>query len=363
MDPLPSIPDNVAAQDRADERFRPVQQDDNPPPLMMPPPPPPPPQVIVTEKRGGNGCLWTVVVMMGLAMLALIAVVLMAGAGMSTMMDVSSMDPLHSPKKLPKLRETLVEEGSTTSTDKIVRIDLDGIIMSGEIEAGFLASKESMVESMKRQLKQAAADAKVKALVLRINSPGGEVTASDTIYAAVKEVARTKPVIVYMDSVAASGGYYIACGASKIVASETTLTGSIGVIMEGFSYHGLFEKIGLGANTFTSGKFKDTLSGARPMRDDEKAYIQGMVDKMYQRFVAIVSEARKIPVTELTNGVADGRVMTGGEAVGVKLVDKIGYIEDAYALARAEGKTPGAAIVRYHREPESLLEAFTMEAR
>ena len=77
MDPLPSIPDNVAAQDRADERFRPVQQDDNPPPLMMPPPPPPPPQVIVTEKRGGNGCLWTVVVMMGLAMLALIAVVLM----------------------------------------------------------------------------------------------------------------------------------------------------------------------------------------------------------------------------------------------------------------------------------------------
>jgi protease-4 len=222
---------------------------------------------------------------------------------------------------------------------------------------------ESMVDTIKTQLHQAQHDEKVKGVVLYVNSPGGEVTASDTIYAAVKAVAKVKPVIVYMDSVAASGGYYVACGATKIVASETTLTGSIGVIMQGMSYHGLFEKIGMGSNTFTSGKFKDTLSGARPMRDDEKAYIQGLVDRMYQRFVGIVSEARKVPVAELTAGVADGRVMTGGEAIAAKLVDKIGYVEDAYDLARAEAKVPGAMIVRYTKQPNSVMDILTMESR
>jgi protease IV len=321
-----------------------------------------PQQVIVTERRSGNGCLWAVVVLLLLGMLALGAMFLAAGAGMSRL-DMASMDQIGSARRLPKLRETILHEAHARSTDKIVQIDLDGIIMSGEMPVGLIGSQESMVDTIKRQLAQATADSKVKAIVLRINSPGGEVTASDTIYAAVKATARTKPVIVYMDSVAASGGYYVACGASKIVASETTLTGSIGVIMEGMSYHGLFEKIGMGTNTFTSGKFKDTLSGARPMRDDEKAYIQGLVDRMYQRFVGIVAEARKLPVADLTGGVADGRVMTGGDALTAKLVDKVGYIEDAHEMARAEAKAPDAAIVRYNREPLSVLDFLSMEAK
>jgi len=303
--------------------------------------------------------------MLSLALLACLALFFVAGLGMSAMSDLSEFSPaqLGSVKKQPKLREVMVQEGPKSSQDRIVKINLDGIIMSGEMPVGFFGQTESMVESMKRQLAQAKADSRVKAVVLRINSPGGEVTASDTLYSAVKEVSKVKPVVVYMDSVAASGGYYIACGANKIVASETTLTGSIGVIMEGISYHGLFDKIGMGANTFTSGKFKDTLSGARPMRDDEKAYIQGLVDKMYQRFVSIVSDARKVPVAELTTGVADGRVMTGGEAIGAKLVDQVGYIEDAYQLARTEGKAPDAMVVSYTREPTSFLDVLAMEAR
>jgi protease IV len=176
------------------------------------------------------------------------------------------------------------------------------------------------------------------------------VTASDIIYAAVKEAAKKKPVVVYMASVAASGGYYISCGATQIVASETTLTASIGVIMESFNYAQLFDKVGLNMTAFTSGAFKDTLSGARPMREDEKKYVQGLVDSMYDRFLTVVSEARHVPKDVLKNGVADGRVVSGGDALKAKLVDQIGYVEDAYALAQKLGKAPDANIVRYGHE-------------
>jgi protease-4 len=159
----------------------------------------------------------------------------------------------------------------------------------------------------------------------------------------------------------------VACGATKIVASETTLTGSIGVIMESINYADLFGKVGLGMNTFTSGAFKDSLSGARPMREDEKAYIQNLVTQMYDRFLGIVSEARKQPKDLLKSTVADGRVVTAREALAAKLVDQIGYIEDARALARELGKAPGAAVVRYKHE-HGLFDALglaeaTLKAR
>lgn len=213
------------------------------------------------------------------------------------------------------------------------------------------------MHAIKRQLEQAVADENAKAVVLRINSPGGEVTASDILYDAVKKATAKKPVVVYMDSMAASGGYYVACGATKIVASETTLTGSIGVIIETMSYHELFSKVGLGTQTFTSGAFKDSLSGARPMRDDEKAYVQNLVSQMYDRFLGIVSAARQQPADLLKATVADGRVVTGREALNAKLVDQIGYVEDAYALARELGKSPDAAVVKYRHEV-SLFDAL-----
>ncbi|MEZ5386942.1 MAG: signal peptide peptidase SppA [Prosthecobacter sp.] len=260
------------------------------------------------------------------------------------------------PKK--RMSEVTVESPKAATRDKIVHIDLDGIISSVEMSGLFSDAMPSM-SSIKHALEQAVEDKNVKAVVLRINSPGGEVTASDILYNAVKKAAKEKPVVVYMDSMAASGGYYIACGASKIVASETTLTASIGVIIETMNYSDLFGKVGLSMNTFTSGAFKDSLSGARPMRDDEKAYVQNLVTQMYDRFLGIVSEARGVPKETLKNGVADGRVVTGREALEAKLVDQIGYVEDAYALARELGKAADAGVVKYRHEV-NFFEALSM---
>jgi protease-4 len=260
------------------------------------------------------------------------------------------------PKK--RMSEVTVESSKATSRDKIVHIDLDGIISSVEMSGLFSDAMPSM-STIKQALEQAVADKNVKAIVLRINSPGGEVTASDILYNAVKKAAKEKPVVVYMDSMAASGGYYIACGATQIVASETTLTASIGVIIETMNYSDLFGKVGLSMNTFTSGAFKDSLSGARPMRDEEKAYVQNLVTQMYDRFLGIVSEARGVPKDTLKNGVADGRVVTGREALAAKLVDNIGYVEDAYALARELGQAPDAGVVKYRNEV-NFFEALSM---
>ena len=257
--------------------------------------------------------------------------------------------PMQMVKPKVDFGEQLEQTGKSGTADRIVRIDLEGVISSSEIGGGLFDHALPMVSTIKRALEQATDDKRVKAIVLRINSPGGEVTASDILYAAVKEAAKKKPVVVYMDSMAASGGYYISCGATKIVASETTLTGSIGVIMESFSYHALFDKVGLGTNTFASGAFKDTLSGARPMREDEKAYIQNLVSQMYDRFLGIVADARKLDKNLLKTTVADGRVLLGAEALKSKLVDQIGYVEDAYALARQLGGAPDAMVVKYHR--------------
>ena len=154
---------------------------------------------------------------------------------------------------------------------KIAQISLRGIITSAE--PGSLG--ETMVDDLKLQLKQAVADDKVKSIVLYVDSPGGEVTASDIIYQAVVAARAQKPIVVYMGSLAASGGYYVACGGSHLIANETTFTGSIGVIMQAFHYKALLDKVGLEVITFKSGKFKDMLSGSRDLTDEEKAYTQG----------------------------------------------------------------------------------------
>lgn len=297
-------------------------------------------------------------------LIALLLLGLLISLGLNLGLAVGKLDldvgdaGMHSaarPKK--RLGEVTVESPQNMSHDKIVHIDLEGVISSMEI-GGLLAEAVPSVDSIKNALEQAVADKNVKAIVLRVNSPGGEVTASDIIYNAVKKAAKEKPVVVYMDSMAASGGYYVSCGATKIVASETTLTASIGVIIETMNYSELFGKVGLAMNVFTSGAFKDSLNGSRPMRDDEKAYVQNLVTQMYDRFLGIVSEARGVPKEQLKD-VADGRVVTGREALAAKLVDQIGYIEDAYALARELGRTKDAGIVKYHREV-SLFDALGM---
>ena len=241
-----------------------------------------------------------------------------------------------------EFEETTVEEGSGGSTDKVAVVSLQGLISSSV--AGQIG--DSMVDDIKTALRQALDDEKVKAILLHIDSPGGEVTAADTIYSAVRDAREKKPVVVYMGSVAASGGYYVACGGSYLMANDTTITGSIGVIVETVNYEQLLGKIGVQAVVFKSGAFKDILSGSRPMTEEEKAYIQGLVMQTYDKFVGIVSHERKLPMEQLSP-IADGRIISGMDAVHDRLIDKTGQIEDAFEKARQLGHASGAAIVQY----------------
>jgi len=246
-------------------------------------------------------------------------------------------------RRLPQFEEATVDEGDGKSTDKIALIGLRGLISSSI--GGSLG--ETMVDDIKLALQQAVNDKSVKAIVLNIDSPGGEVTASDVIYNAVRNARAKKPVVIYMGSLAASGGYYVSCGGSWLIANETTLTGSIGVIIETMNYKDLLGKVGVSPMVFKSGKFKDMLSGAREMTPEETDYVQNMVMETYGKFVKIVADERKLPEDELRKGIADGRVISGKDALNDKLINQLGQIEDAYDKARELGGAPGAAVVRY----------------
>ena len=283
------------------------------------------------------GCLGIGLVVLLVLSLLLNFIFVLAG---STPMATSAMGVR---QQLPKFEEGLVVPAKEGSTDKIAVISLRGLI-SG-FEPGSIG--ETMVEDMKLQLAQAVDDPKVKAIVLHIDSPGGEVTASDTIYNAVRRAREKKPIVVYMGSLAASGGYYVACGAKWLVANETTFTGSIGVIMQSINYEGLMGKVGVSTITFKSGKMKDMLSGSRQPTEEERAYLQALIMQTYGKFVGIVAKERNLPEQQLRDGIADGRVVSGTDALAAKLVDQLGEVEDAYAKAMELGGAPGASVVRY----------------
>lgn len=239
--------------------------------------------------------------------------------------------------------ELVVREGS--GGGKIAVIPLDGVIAHGV--AGSLG--DDMVEDFKLALAQAQADPEVKAVVISMDSPGGEITASDVLYNSLGLFSKNKPSVVYFNSVGASGAYYTACGSSYIMCNGTTFTGSIGVIISTLNYRDLFGKVGLQSVVFKSGKFKDMLNGAREMTADEQSYVQSLVMQSYDRFVGIVAKARGLDEQTLRNGVADGRILSGTDAFAAKLVDQLGYIENAYDKARELGGVPNAQIVRYKR--------------
>src|SRR5437762_1556605 len=244
---------------------------------------------------------------------------------------------------LPRFREILLQSGSRGVTDKIVVITMRGLISSslpGSVT-------DSMVDDMRAALQQARDDDRVKAIVLEIDSPGGEVTASDAIYSALVKARARKPVVVYMDSLAASGGYYVSCGGKFLMANETTITGSIGVIIQTLNYEQLFNKIGLASVVFKSGKFKDMLNGSRPITSEERDLVQNFIMKTYDKFLGIVAKERKLPPDLLRNTIADGRILSGKEAFENKLIDGLGEFEDAFTKAKQLGNAPEAKIVKY----------------
>src|SRR5213592_2053367 len=225
---------------------------------------------------------------------------------------------------IPRFREILLQRGARATTDKIAVITMRGLISSsipGNVS-------DSMVDDLRAAFQQARDDSRVKAIVLEIDSPGGEVTASDAIYSAVVKTRARKPVVVYMDSLAASGGYYVSCGGKFLMASDTTITGSIGVIIQTLNYEQLFNKVGLASVVFKSGKFKDLLNGARPMTPEERQFVQNFVMKTYDKFLGIVAKERNLPADGLRNSIADGRIFSGKEALENKLIDGVGQIEE-----------------------------------
>jgi protease IV len=244
---------------------------------------------------------------------------------------------------LPRFREVIVQRGSRGTFDKVAVIMLRGLISSA-IPGN---TTDSMVDDLRAALQQARDDDRVKAIVLEIDSPGGEVTAADAIYNAVVKARAKKPVVVYMDSLAASGGYYIACGGKFLMANDTTITGSIGVIIQTLNYEQLFHKVGLASVIFKSGKFKDMLNGARPITPEERELVQSFIMKTYDKFLGIVASERKLPPDMLRNSIADGRILSGRDAYDNKLVDGLGQLDDAFAKAKQLGNAPGAKIVKY----------------
>jgi protease-4 len=208
------------------------------------------------------------------------------------------------------------------------------------------------------QLKEFRNNKDVKAIVLRIDSPGGGVGPSQEIYAEVKKTSRVKKVVASMGAIAASGGYYVASAADHVMANPGSITGSIGVVMEFANLEELFKKIGVSAFVLKSGQYKDVGSPFREMTPQEKTLLQGFVDSVHQQFVTAVAEARGIP-KERIEAIADGRILSGEQAQKLGLLDSLGNLEDAVAIAAELGGIKGEPSVVYAKEKGlSLLEDF-----
>lgn len=247
-------------------------------------------------------------------------------------------------------------EGDPETEAKIAMIDVQGVLTSDQEESLF-SSKESQVVELVEKLKLAERDPNVKAVIVRIDSPGGDVTTSDILYNELVAFKNRKrvPVVAAFMGVAASGGYYLASGCDAIVAHPTTITGSIGVISMHFSLAGLLDKIGVKVEALKSGPNKDMGSPFRAMSDEDKKLLQGLIDQFYGRFVAVVAEGRKGRLTEAqVRTLADGRVFTAQQALEAKLVDRIGYLADAVAEAKIRANIGKVRLVMYSRRPSRV---------
>jgi protease-4 len=248
------------------------------------------------------------------------------------------------------------ETVSGTGEAKVVLVELDGPIARVQ-GGGLFGGGVDLVERMRKELEAAADDASVKAVLLSIDSPGGTVTASDQIWRHVRRYKEKtgNPVVVHMGALCASGGYYIAVAADELVCEPTTITGSIGVLLSGLNFHDLLQKYGVRDVTITSGPNKALLNSTAPVNDDHVAILKSMVDETYARFTQLVFEGRKHTglTLERVRELADGRIYTAEQAKAEKLVDHIGYRQDALDRATALAKlTPGGVkLVRYTRPP------------
>ncbi len=217
------------------------------------------------------------------------------------------------------------------------------------VEGPILDSKD-VIDELKGHVK----DPSIKAIVLRIDSPGGAVAPSQEIYEEIRKAVTKKKIVVSMGSVAASGGYYIAAPATRIVANPGTLTGSIGVIMEIPNVEGLMNKIGVKTEVIKSGRHKDIASVFRGIKKEEREILQGVLDNVHEQFIKAVAEGRKMLIEDVKR-IADGRVFTGEQALKAGLVDEIGNLEDAVKAAAKLTGIKGEPSVVSKEERFSLI--------
>lgn len=259
-----------------------------------------------------------------------------------------------------KLNEEELTPGKGWAPGKVVVIPLEGMLANVRT-GGLLQATENPMSLFTQQLEKAEKDPEVKAVVLRVNSPGGTVSASDAMYQLVKRFkARThKVVVASAQEMAASGAYYVSCAADKIVAQPTSLVGSIGVVFETMEFEGTLAKLGINADAIKSGSLKDMGSPFRAMKPDERAVMQGMVEEYFHRFIGIVNGNRPVteqPVADLATyelpsygGTYSGRVFSGERARQLGLVDQTGLLEDAIDLAKKMAHADDASVVMYTR--------------
>ncbi len=335
----PSQPPPMTSQGRPAPRATSVR-------VAAAPPFPPPP------RSTGRGWIW-------------FAFFLIMALGVSAFFNLAMLGAMFSPGGKPalgahndNLQEVVLEEGP--SSDKIAVVDVEGVI-SGYSYDG---TGKSMVDYIESMLERANDDLEVKAVLLRVDSPGGEVLASDDIYKLIKEFQEDsgKPVVCVMEGMAASGGYYVSAPCRWIVANELTMTGSIGVIMQGFNFRGLMDKVGVEPLTFKSGKMKDMLSSTKRPGDispEERKIVQDFIDETFGRFKSIVSEGRAAAadrngeegraLTGKWEDYADGRLLSGKQAYEHGFIDELGDFDDAVSRTEQIAGTSGATLVAYRR--------------
>lgn len=252
-----------------------------------------------------------------------------------------------------RIQEVVLLAGS--GADKILMIDVSGVIAS-TVETGFPGREGDLVSRVHARLRKAARDPLVKGVILRLDTPGGEVTASDIIYHEVLRFRETtrRPVVALMMGVAASGGYYIASACDRIVAHPTAVTGSIGVISVFPDAHELLAKVGVKVNVVKSRDYKDAGGPFREMAAEERRVFQGLIDEYHEAFLAVVLKGRRGTVSlEDLRALADGRVWTARQALDLKLVDALGYFEDAVREAERLAGIRNASVVGYTYFPKS----------
>ena len=312
-----------------------------------------------TVKKAGWGCLGCGFGLM-LSLFLVCGLIVLGLYWLGSMVSGDSGKSSSSPDDPDNLEEEYVMGKHNEKLPKIAVINVRGVIVSDEdtLDNNLAHSRHICL-----RIRRAASDKDVKALVVNLNTPGGEVVASDEIYAEILRFRKTgKPAVAMMNTMAASGGYYVAAACNPIIANKLTLTGSIGVIMSTINYRGLFEKIGLQAEVYTSGKMKDMLNGARQRTPEEIRIVQQLVNNTYYEFTRIVAESRKIPVEKIrSTEIGDGRIFDGVQAKKLGLVDSLGYFRDAVdTAAKKANLKPDSYQVICYKESFSFGRLFSL---